>query len=191
LINNCPAVDRLISMKVPMNVLDYILLSVFGYCLGRGVFRGLVKELSSIIGVIGGFYAAYTYYPQLGKMLSGWFTNPGYLNILSFLMLFVGIYLAVSITGVIIKHLMNIAFLGWTDWVCGAFFGAVKGLLIITILVLMLTAFLPKNAVILQRSHVSKYMMQFSTAFVKVVPKDMKNGFRIKMKELSKSWQAR
>jgi membrane protein required for colicin V production len=174
-----------------MNVLDYILISVFGYCLGRGVFRGLVKELSSIIGVMGGFYAAYTYYPQLGKMLANWITNPGYLNMLSFLMLFVGTYLAVSITGVIIKHLMNIAFLGWTDWVSGAFFGAVKGLLIITILIFMLTAFLPKNAVILQRSHVSKYMIQFSAAFVRVVPQDLKNGFRIKMKELSKSWQAR
>ena len=177
--------------RVPMNAFDYTLLGIFGFCLGRGVFRGLVKELSSIVGVMGGFYAAYTYYPQLAKPLSHWISNPGYLNICSFLLLFTVTYLVVSILGVIIKHLMNIAFLGWTDRVCGAVFGAFKGLLIIAILILVLTAFLPKKAAILQRSQVSKVMMQFSATFVTVVPKSMKTGFRIKMDELRKSWQAR
>jgi membrane protein required for colicin V production len=174
-----------------MNVLDYTLIAVFGYCLGRGVFRGLVKELSSIIGVMGGFYAAYSYYPLLAKPLANWISNPGYLNIISFLTLFVGIYLVVSFTGVVIKHLMNIAFLGWTDRVCGALFGSLKGLLIIAIMVLMLTTFLPKNAMILQRSVVTQNMIQFSAAIVRVVPEDMKKGFRAKMKELKKTWQAR
>jgi membrane protein required for colicin V production len=140
---------------------------------------------------MGGFYAAYSYYPLLAKPLANWIANPGYLNIISFLILFVSIYLVVSFTGVVIKHLMNIAFLGWTDRVCGALFGSLKGLLIIAILVLMLTTFLPKNAMILQRSIVTQNMMQFSAAFVRVVPEDMKKGFRAKMKELKKTWQAR
>jgi membrane protein required for colicin V production len=97
----------------------------------------------------------------------------------------------VSFTGVVIKHLMNIAFLGWTDRICGAIFGSLKGLLIITIMVLMLTAFLPKNAMILQRSIVTQNMIQFSAAFVKVVPEDMKKGFRVKMNELKKTWRAK
>lgn len=174
-----------------MNVLDFTLIAVFGYCLGRGVFRGLVKELSSIIGVMGGFYAAYSYYPRLAKPLSSWIANSGYLNIISFLILFIGVYLVVSFTGVVIKHLMNIAFLGWTDRVCGALFGSLKGLLILAVMVLMLTTFLPKNAMILRRSVVAQNMMQFSAAFVRVVPEDMKKGFRVKMKELKKAWQER
>lgn len=174
-----------------MNALDYTLIAVFGYCLGRGVFRGLVKELSSIIGVLGGFYAAYSYYPLLAKPLANWITNPGYLNIISFLILFVSIYLVVSFTGVVIKHLMNIAFLGWIDRVCGALFGSLKGLLIISIMILMLTAFLPKNAMILKRSIITQNMMNFSAAFVKVVPQDMRRGFQAKMKELKKTWRTR
>lgn len=174
-----------------MNALDYTLIAVFGYCLGRGVFRGLVKELSSIIGVLGGFYAAYSYYPLVAKPLANWITNTGYLYIISFLVLFISIYLVVSFTGVVIKHLMNIAFLGWADRVCGALFGSLKGLLVISIMVLMLTAFLPRNTTILQRSIVTQNMMNFSAAFVKVVPEDMKKGFRAKMKELKKTWRTR
>ncbi len=171
--------------------MDYTLIAVFGYCLGRGVFRGLVKELSSIIGVLGGFYGAYSYYPLLAKPLANWIANPGYLNIFSFLSLFVSIYLMVSFTGVVIKHLMNIAFLGWTDRVCGALFGSLKGLLIINIMILMLTSFLPKNAKILQRSIVTHNMLNVSAAFVEVVPEDMKKGFQVKMKELKKSWRTK
>ena len=44
-----------------MNYLDIIIVVILSYCVIRGVFRGLIKELSSIIGVFGGFYAAYTY----------------------------------------------------------------------------------------------------------------------------------
>ncbi len=174
-----------------MNVLDYTLIAIFGYCLGRGVFRGLVKELSSIIGVLGGFYAAYTYYPLMAKALDGWISDPGYLNIFSFLLLFVVTYLTVSFTGVIIKHLMNIAFLGWTDRVCGALFGAIKGILIVTIVILMLTAFLSNNSAILERSLVSQNMIRFSAAFVTFVPDGMKKGFHAKVKELKKTWRTR
>ncbi len=172
-----------------MNLLDYLLISILGFCLVRGIFRGLVKELSSIVGVLGGFYAAYTYYPRLAGPLSHWIANTGYLHIFSFLILFVVIYLLVSIAGVLIKHLMHIALLGWVDRLGGGVFGTVKGLLITTVLILILTTFLPANAAILRRSTVSKNMMRASAILVKVVPDAMKNRFNQKMHELKKSWQ--
>lgn len=174
-----------------MNLLDYLLISILGYCLVRGIFRGLVKELSSIVGVLGGFYAAYTYYPQLAKPLSHWIVNTGYCNILSFLILFVGIFLVVSVTGVLIKHLMNIVFLGWVDRVCGALFGTIKGVMITTVVILTLTTFLPNNAAILRESLLSRHMMSLSAALVKVVPEKMKYRFRDKMHQLRKSWQSK
>lgn len=173
-----------------MNLLDYLLIAILGYCLVRGVFRGLVKELSSIVGVFGGFYGAYTYYPQLAKPLGHWISNAGYLNILSFLILFVVIYLLVSITGVMIKHLMNIVFLGWVDRIGGTLFGAVKGFLITAVVIMILTTFLPKNAAILRQSLVSQYMMHFSATLVKVAPTDMKQRFGEKMRELRRAWRS-
>lgn len=174
-----------------MNLLDYVLIVVLGYCLIRGIFRGLIKELSSIIGVFGGFYAAYSYYPLVAQPLSRWIANSGYLNIISFLILFVTIYLIVSITGVVIKYLMNVVFLGWTDRVCGALCGAIKGLLIAMVLILVLTTFLPKNAAVLRDSLVARNMMQFSATLVRVTSHDMKNLFGTKMKELNKTWHGK
>ncbi len=174
-----------------MNLLDYVLLTILAYCLIRGVFRGLIKELSSIVGVLGGFYAAYTYYPIVVTHLSRWITNTGYLNTISFLLIFTLLYLLVSIAGVIIKYLMNIAFLGWMDRFSGAIFGALKGCLITAVVILALTTFLPPKTPVVEGSRVAKHTMRFSAYLVKVTPKEMKQSFRTKMKEMNHAWSRR
>ena len=71
-----------------MNPFDMLAIVILAFCVIRGVFRGLVKELSSVVGVLAGFYAAYTYYMQVSTFLSRWMTNTAYVNILSFLIIF-------------------------------------------------------------------------------------------------------
>ena len=171
-----------------MNLLDYVLLAILGYCLVRGIFRGLIKELSSLVGVLGGFYAAYTYYPVVAGQLARWITQNAYLKAFSFLLLFAVVYLLVSIAGVIIKYLMNIAFLGWLDRIFGALFGAVKGCLIIAVVILALTAFLPSQVTVVEKSYVARHSLQVSAFLVKVTPIEMKRNFSSKMKELQKAW---
>ncbi|MEJ2041405.1 MAG: CvpA family protein [Desulfosarcinaceae bacterium] len=171
-----------------MNLLDYLLAAILVFCLIRGIFRGLVKELSSIIGVMGGLYAAYTYYPHVARILSGWIGNAGWLNIASCLVLFFGVYLIVSILGVVIKYFMNIVFLGWTDRLCGAGLGAVKGLLISAVMLTVLITFLPGNAAILRESLAARYMRQVSQTLIHIASRDTKSMFALKMKELRKSW---
>ena len=160
-----------------MNLFDIIVIVILGYCLIRGIFRGLVKELSSIIGVFGGFYAAYTYYPVLAKPLSKWIANAGYLNILSFLIIFCGVFIIISILGIIINYLLKIVFLGWLDRVSGAMFGAMKGILIVSVLLIALTAFLPKGTPVIKDSLLSPYVTLVSEKMAKVISKDMKHDF--------------
>ena len=174
-----------------MNLLDYVLIAILGYCLVRGVFRGLIKELSAIVGVLGGFYAGYSYYGRVAHHLSHWITNPGYLNIISFLIVFVAVFSVISFIGVMLKYLMNIAFLGWTDRISGAVFGTLKGALIAIVLILVLTAFLPRNSATVRNSRGAHYLIHFSAYLVKLTPKDMKQSFEGKMSALRKSWQHR
>ena len=172
-----------------MNLFDIIVIVILGYCLIRGIFRGLVKELSSIIGVFGGFYAAYTYYPVLAKPLSKWITNAGYLNILSFLIIFCGVFIIISILGIIINYLLKIVFLGWLDRVSGAMFGAMKGILIVSVLLIALTAFLPKGTPVIKDSLLSPYVTLVSEKMAKVISKDMRHDFSTKIATIKKAWE--
>ena len=172
-----------------MNPFDIIIIVILGYSLVRGIFRGLVKEVSSIIGVLGGFYAAFTYYTMLAKLLSGLIKETAYLNILSFLIIFCGVLIVVGILGVIIKYLLNIAFLGWVDRIGGVGFGLVKGILIASILFITLTAFLPKGSAFLKNSMLAPHVSWVSEKMAKVVSKEMKQDFMAKLGELKKVWK--
>jgi len=172
-----------------MNPFDIIIVVILGYSLVRGIFRGLVKEVSSIIGVLGGFYAAFTYYTILTKFLSGLIKETAYLNILSFLIIFCGVLIIVGILGVFIKYLLNIAFLGWVDRIGGVGFGLVKGILIASILFITLTAFLPKGSAFLKNSMLAPHVSWVSEKMAKVISKEMKQDFMAKLEELKKAWK--
>ena len=174
-----------------MNPFDILIITILAYGLIRGIFRGLVREISSIIGVLGGFYAAYTYYPQLARLISPWISDTAYLNIVSYMSVFSVVVIIVGILAVVIKYLLNIAYLGWVDRVCGALFGLLKGGLVICVVFIVLTAFLPKGAPVIKNATLSPHVSMVSEVMAKVISKEMKENFKIKLKEFKKSWQTR
>ncbi|WP_419662814.1 CvpA: putative colicin V production protein-like [Desulfosarcina variabilis str. Montpellier] len=174
-----------------MNSLDILILTILAYGLIRGIFRGLIREISAIVGVLGGFYAAYSYYPHVSNLLSAWISNPAYLNILSYLILFSAVVIVVNILAVVIKYLLNIAYLGWVDRVCGALFGMLKGGLVICVLFIALTAFLPKGAAFVKESTLAPHVATVSEFMAHVIPEDMKQQFKSKIEDLKKIWQSR
>jgi len=172
-----------------MNPFDVFIIVILGFCLIRGLFRGLVKEVSSIIGVLGGFYAAYSYYPVVAKWLSRLMSNSAYLNILGFLIIFCVVLIIVNILGIILKYLLNIAFLGWVDRIFGIAFGIVKGVLIVAVLFIILTAFLPKGVALIKNSLLAPHVIWVSENMAKVIPQDMKKDFSDKLGEFKKAWK--
>ena len=172
-----------------MNPFDMLAASILAFCVIRGVFRGLIKELSSIVGVLAGFYAAYNFYPAVAGLLKGWIADPGYLNIVSFLILFCLIFFIISIIGVVIKYLLNIVFMGWFDRISGACFGCAKGVLIVAVLFIVFTAFLPKGSPFVKDSLLGPHVALISENMAKVVSKDLKRQFSEKVKELKNTWK--
>ncbi len=172
-----------------MNPFDIFIIIVLSYSIIRGLFRGLVKEVSSIIGVLGGFYAAYSYYPLVAKLLTGIIKDQSYLNILSFLIIFCGILIVISILGVVIKYLLNVAFLGWIDRICGVGFGLIKGILIVTVIFIILTTFLSKGTPLIKNSILAPHVIWISEKMVGLVSDDMKKDFFTKLDEFKKAWK--
>ncbi|MCU0538276.1 MAG: CvpA family protein [Desulfobacterales bacterium] len=172
-----------------MNAFDIVIVVVVGYGLIRGLFRGLVKEVASLLGVIGGFFAAYLYYETVAGWLTGLVSNPGYRNILAFMILFCGVLIVVNVIAIVIRYLMNLIFLGWLDRLGGVGFGLVKGVLIVSVLFMALTAFLPKGAPILKDSAGAPYVAWASEQLSLLVSNDIKREFALKLGELKKAWQ--
>ena len=171
-----------------MNTLDIIFAVILGFSLIRGIFRGLVKEVASIIGVFSGYYAAYTYYPLVARILSRWISDAAYLNILSFLILFCLVFLCISIIGVVLKYLLSIAYMGWADRITGGLFGFTKAVLVASVILVALTTFLPKNAALVRESLLAPHVTLISENIAKIVTPEMKRTFSDKLGALKSSW---
>jgi membrane protein required for colicin V production len=172
-----------------MNPFDILIIIILVVTLTRGIFRGLVKELASIIAVLGGFYAAYSYYPLLSSPLERWLPQPGWADIVGFVILFTFLYLVVSILGVVIKYLLSIAFMGWVDRLCGARFGGLKGVLICAVLLVALIAFLPANSVLVKDSMLSPYIKMMAQPMARVVSKEMRQRYTRNAQKVEESWR--
>jgi len=172
-----------------MNVLDIVISVIVVFCLVRGIFRGIIKETTSIVGIFVGFYGAYMYYPLLAKWLSELITNKSYLYILSFLITFTILFMAIGSVGVILKHLFKVAGLGWADRLMGGALAIVKAVLIVSVLLIPVTAFLPKNSPVIRHSRIAPYVSFGSEKIVAAVPRDMKEKFRDNIKALKASWK--
>ncbi len=174
-----------------MNPLDIIIIIIIGYGLIRGIFRGMIKEVSSIVGVLAGFYAAYTYYPMVSETLRPWITSLSFLNIISFMIVFCGVFLAIAMVGVVIKYLMHVASLGWLDRILGASLGFVKGILIVSVILVALTAFLPQEAKLVKASLLAPHVTVISENLATLVSDDMKKAYSVRMAEIKKAWNGR
>ena len=172
-----------------MNAFDIVIIVIISFCLIRGFFRGFIREFSSIVGVIAGFYGAYTYYPIVVNFFEKWINWGMYGNIISFFLLFCLIFSLISLVASLIRYFLNIVFLGWVDRACGIGFGAVKGFLIASVLFISLTTFLPPGTGFITESRLCPYLVDFSQIVSMFVSKDMRDDLQHKIQGIREIWK--
>ena len=172
-----------------MNSFDIIVMVIIGLGLVRGLFRGFVKEIASIAGVLAGFYGASVYYPMVAALLSTWIDTEIYCNLLGFFLLFMAIVVGVGLVAGLLRYLLKIAFLGWVDRFCGMLFGAAKGVLVCVVIFIIATALVPGRNTWISTSRLSPYLGEVSRWAAVFVDNDMKTRFQIKMKRMKAFWE--
>lgn len=130
-----------------MTVFDYAVLTIIGLSVIYSVMRGLVKEVLSIVGWFAAFYVGRTYTAQLVPLMPPDIPTESLRILAAFLVLFLATLLVATLLAIAISAIFKKIGLGWFDRLTGAFFGLLRGLLIVCILVFLagLTE-LPKDA---------------------------------------------
>jgi membrane protein required for colicin V production len=75
------------------------------------------------------------------------------------------------------------------DRIFGFIFGISKGVLIVSILFIILTTFLPKGAPIIKNSLLAPHVIWVSENMARVISKEMKQEFSDKLGELKEAWK--
>jgi len=114
-----------------MTWLDYAVVGVFAASLVVGAWRGLVREVLSILGWVIAFLAANLLAGPLGPVMPQAIPSPELRIAAAYVTVFVGSLIVTMLVGLLLSKIVKAVGLGGVDRMLGAFFGAARGLLIV------------------------------------------------------------
>jgi membrane protein required for colicin V production len=126
-----------------MNVIDIVLLVILAIFLVLGFRKGLLKEVVSIIGLVVAFWAAMMYTKAAAGLVPR-LSLPAR-EAVAFLAILIGVFLVFQLAGFLMRKLIRASPLAILDRLGGVALGLLKGGLLLSICLLVLTlAPLPK-----------------------------------------------
>jgi membrane protein required for colicin V production len=126
-----------------MSTLDYIIIGFLLFLVIRGIFRGFVREIFSLAGVIAGLWLGIHYQLWLINIMKRWFPLPQYLPLAGFILIFFAALIIFNLLGWSLKLLIKNALTGWFDKCGGMVLAMLKGLLLCSIILIIFTIFFP------------------------------------------------
>ncbi len=111
-----------------------------------GVRRGLVRQVFEILGLIAAFIGSFFLAHRLAAYIEGRFDlSYGIALVSAALAIFVCILVIFHFIGAGLRKLFEISVLGWFDRAMGGIFGAIKGLLLVSLILVVIQSLPLKN----------------------------------------------
>jgi membrane protein required for colicin V production len=117
-------------------IFDLIILSITLILGLKGLFRGLIKEVFGIIGIIGAIFVASRISKEIGDLIAPILVleNEATIKLIGFVIALVAVWLVVYSAGVIVSKIFAASGLGIVDRIFGFIFGAAKIFLIFSVI---------------------------------------------------------
>lgn len=122
-----------------LTALDILVLTLVGGGAVLGFMRGLVQEVTSLLAWVLAIAAVRFFHPMVTDLLSGWIEAPGGAAMLAFVILFGGVFGFAKWGSRAMGQRSRASLVGGFDRGLGAGFGAIKGLMVATLLFMVAT----------------------------------------------------
>ena len=120
-----------------MNWADYTILAVLGLSVLIGLWRGLISEVLAIACWVAAFWVAWAFGEPLSQRFSG-VDVPSVRLLIGYGLCFIVVLIAGALVSFVMRKLVKGSGLSGTDRLLGMFFGLARGLLLVTVAVLLL-----------------------------------------------------
>ena len=117
-------------------IFDLIILTITLILGLKGLFRGLIKEVFGIIGIIGAIFVASRISKEIGDLIAPILVleNEATIKLIGFITAVLFVWIIVYSAGVIVSKIFSASGLGVVDRIFGFIFGAAKIFLIFSVI---------------------------------------------------------
>jgi membrane protein required for colicin V production len=159
-----------------MTAADWLIVVVILLSIVSAAIQGFFAEALSMAGLVVGYVVAAWQYPGLSAWFMTFLKNGWLADIFSFLIIFFVILLVFNVAARVARKLMKAAGLSGFDRFLGALLGVVKGVLIVTVVLMGMTAFTPTSTM-LKNSELAPYFLVVGRAAMWVAPSELRARF--------------
>ena len=160
-----------------MSGLDWIIVGVIVLSVLLAAAQGFFFEMFSLGGAVVGYLLAAWQYGRVAPWFEPHVKSAAVANAAAFFVIFTGVMLVAGAVGRITRWMMKEVGLRWVDRLLGGAFGLVRGVVVVTVAVLALAAFVPESKA-LEQSELSRYFLVSGKAASWLAPAEMRQKFQ-------------
>ena len=141
--------------------LDFAVALVMVISLALGLWRGLLREVLSLLGWVLAFYLAQAHAVTVGHWLPMEGANPGLRLACAFLLVMLLVLMGVALVLWLARALITVVGLGWVDRILGCLFGFLRAMVLLLAATAALSMTPMQNGAWWQDSHSGPLLSQF------------------------------
>ncbi len=126
-----------------MNWADWAIVAILGFSMVISVVRGFVREALSLVIWAAAFLVATVFHQELSGHFANLVETPSLRALVAWVVLFFGVLISGSLASFLIGQLVESTGLSGTDRLLGAVFGALRGFIVVMVILILLPAVLP------------------------------------------------
>jgi membrane protein required for colicin V production len=160
-----------------MNIPDILIIAVVVLSVAVAAAHGFFHEVFALAGVVIGYLLAAWNYAWVARWFEPLVKTPWLANAGGFLAIFVSVVLLAGVLGKLARWGVKEVGLRWFDRILGGAFGLLRGVLVVTVVLIAVNAWSP-GADWMSRSRIAPYLLVVGRAAVWVAPTEVRTHFR-------------
>jgi len=153
-----------------MNWLDIVIIVIAALFGVLGLWKGAIKAVFGIAGLVVGIALAGHYYQPLANVLSS--DGASWSGIAAYAIILVATLVIAAIAGWFVAKLVHITMLGWVDRLVGFILGVGIGSMLCAAILAILSKYFPSTEVVITQSVVAKFLMEQFPLLLALLPKE-------------------
>ena len=172
------------------SLIDFFILLIMAWCIVRSAMKGFIREILWVAAVLVAIIVAGLFYHPAGSLFKDVVKTENLALFLAFSLIFVGTLILGFVVIWLVTRVMKFAKIEWFDQVLGAAFGFIRGWLLVSVLLLGLTAFDVQTERV-RSSGLAPYFLPGARVIAVITPYDMKARFLVGYRAVEKWWRDR
>jgi membrane protein required for colicin V production len=168
--------EHVLEQDSRMTPVDWVIIAFVVLNVVLAAMQGFFAEAFSMAGLVVGYVVAAWRYQRLADWLLSFLKSELLAQILAFLIIFWAILVVFSLAGRIMRKLVKEVGLSAFDRFLGAMLGVVKGVLVVAVILMGMTAFTPTSP-LLENSQLAPYFLVLGRAAIWVAPSVLRARF--------------